>query len=165
MLSIGDKVLYPMHGAGVIQGIEKCEVMGEEKAYYVLKIPFGEMKVMIPMDNVKMIGLREIISQSEVGKVIDVLKEKPQLITTGSWNKRFNANLIKIKSGSIYEVAEVVKNLVLQDRKKKISTGERRLLDTARQILVSELVLACNKDTSTIEQWVYDLLEKNTPEN
>lgn len=164
MLSVGDKVVYPMHGAGVIEGIEECEVMGKIQSYYILMMPFGGMKVMIPLDNVKSIGLREVIGPSEVDKVIQVFKDTPEQ-PVGSWNRRFNANLLKIKSGSIYDVAEVVRNLILQDRMKKISTGERRLLDTAKQILVSELVLACGKDASAVEEWMYELLEKNTPGN
>lgn len=162
MLSVGDKVVYPMHGAGVIDRIEECEIMGVSKSYYVLMMPFGGMKVMIPLDNVKNIGLRGVISESEIERVVAVFQEMPEK-TTGSWNRRFNANLTKIKSGSIYDVAEVVRNLILQDRMKKISTGERRLLDTAKQILVSELVLACNKEPSDVETWMYNLLEKNTP--
>lgn len=162
MLSVGDKVVYPMHGAGIIEGIEDCEIMGENRSYYVLMMPFGGMKVMIPMDNVDNIGLRGIIGQQEVEKVVGVLQTQPEQVT-GSWNRRFNANLLKIKSGCIYDVAEVVRNLVLQDRAKKISTGERRLLDTAKQILVSELVLACDKDATAVETWMYDLLDKNTP--
>lgn len=162
MLNIGDKVVYPMHGAGIIKGIEDCEVLGENKVYYVLMMPFGGMKVMIPMDNVDNIGLRGIIDRKEVDKVVAVLQMQPEQ-TTGSWNRRFNANLLKIKSGNIFDVAEVVRNLVLQDRLKKISTGERRLLDTAKQILVSELVLACDKDASSVETWMYNVLDKNTP--
>lgn len=161
MLHVGDKVVYPMHGAGVIQGIEDCEIMGESKSYYVLMMPFGGMKVMIPMDNVEHVGLRGIIGSEEVEKVVEVLKMKPELTPGSSWNRRFNANLLKIKSGNIYDVAEVVRNLVQQDRLKKISTGERRLLDTAKQILVSELVLACEKDAAAVEKWMYGLLDEN----
>lgn len=165
MLHVGDKVVYPMHGAGVIQGIEDCEIMGESKSYYVLMMPFGGMKVMIPMDNVEHVGLRGIIGEDEVDKVVEVLKMKAELTPGSSWNRRFNANLLKIKSGNIYDVAEVVRNLVQQDRLKKISTGERRLLDTAKQILVSELVLACDKDASAVEQWMYGLFDENASGN
>lgn len=162
MLNIGDKVLYPMHGAGVIQGIEKSDVMGTEKAYYILKLPFGEMKIMIPVDNVAKVGLREIIPRAEAAKVLEVLKTAPrELAKVGSWNKRFNAHVLKLKSGSIYEAAEVLKSLFYQDKKKKISTGERRLFDTAKQILVSELVLVSGKDSQTVEKIVYDSLEEN----
>ena len=164
MLTVGDKVVYPMHGAGVIEGIEECEVMGEIKQYYVLRMPFGGMKVMIPMNNVDSIGLREVIAETEVEKVANVLRE-PLSEVIGSWNRRFNANLFKIKTGNVFDVAEVVKNLVLQDKVKKISTGERRLLDTAKQILISELELACHNDAETVEAWMYTLLEENTPGN
>ena len=162
MLSIGDKVVYPMHGAGIINGIEDCEIMGESRSYYVLKMPLGSMKVMIPIDNVANIGLRDVIPQGEVGKVKVILQGVPEQLA-GSWNKRFNANLLQIKTGDICNVAAVVRNLILQDRSKKISTGERRLLDIAKQILVSELVFACDKEPEAVETWMYDLLDKNTP--
>lgn len=162
MLNIGDKVMYPMHGAGVIQSIEKSSLMGTEQSYYILKLPFGEMKIMIPIDNVAKVGLREVIPSSEASRVLDVLKASPtDLVSSGSWNKRFNANMLKLKTGSIYEAAEVLKNLFCQDKKKKISTGERRLFDTAKQILVSELVMASGKDTDDVEKIVYDSLEEN----
>jgi CarD family transcriptional regulator len=165
MLNVGDKVLYPMHGAGVIQGIEKSNLMGQEKSYYILKLPFGEMKIMIPVESVAKVGLRAIIPKSEAKKVFDVLKAKPKTIATaGSWNKRFNANMLKLKSGSIYEVAELVKNLFCQDKRRKISTGERRLFDTAKQVLVSELMLACDQNNHDVERLVYASLEENIAE-
>ena len=95
-MQIGDKVVYPMHGAGVIESMETREIMGEEKLYYVLKLPMGNMTVMIPVDNVENIGLREISSPQQVEKVKEVLKEKP-VKTQGSWNKRFHANLDQLK--------------------------------------------------------------------
>jgi CarD family transcriptional regulator len=153
-----------MHGAGVIEAVEEHEVLGQRQLYYILTMPYGGMRVMIPMNNAQNIGLREVIGETEVAKVIDVLKNAP-IQVNANWNRRFNVNLSKIKSGNIYEVAEVVRNLMLQDRVKKLSTGERRLLDTARQILVSELVLACNKDLSSIEEWIDGLFQENTPES
>jgi len=164
LLNIGDKVVYPMHGAGVVSGVEQCEVMGENKSYYVLKMPLGNMKVMIPTDNVSSIGLRDVIPQAEVVKVKIVLQSAPEHVA-GSWNKRFNVNLVKIKTGDICNVAAVVRNLILQDRFKKISTGERRLLDVAKQILISELVFACEKEPADIEEWLYNLLENNLLES
>lgn len=161
---VGDKVVYPMHGAGVIEAIEEHEVLGQRQLYYILTMPYGGMKVMIPLNNVANIGLREVISEPEVGRVETILRTV-SLPTIASWNRRFNANLGKIKSGSIFEVAEVVSNLMRQDRQKKLSTGERRLLDTAQHILVSELVLACNKDAVSVEAWIQSLLEENTPGN
>ena len=160
MLNIGDKVVYPMHGAGVIAGIEDCEVLGEGKSYYILQMPMGNMKVMIPTDNVDNIGLRDVIPEEAVDKVRDVLREKPEK-ASGSWNKRFHANLDRMKSGDICDVAAVARNLILQDRQRKVSSGERRLMDLARQILVSELVYACNKTPDEMSGWVDGILAGN----
>ena len=160
MLHIGDKVVYPMHGAGEIAGIEDCEVLGEGRSYYVLRMPLGNMKVMIPTDNVDSIGLRDIISGEDVEKVKDVLMDVPERVM-GSWNKRFHANLERMKSGDICDVAAVARNLILQDRLRKISSGERRLLDLAKQILVSELVYACSKTPQEVEKWMDGLLDHN----
>lgn len=153
MLQIGDKVVYPMHGAGVISAIEDCEAFGETKAYYVLKLPIGNMKVMIPLDNVEHIGLRDVISAEGVTAVREVLQGVPERVA-GSWNKRFHANLSRMKSGDIRDVAAVARNLILQDRQRKISSGERRLLELARQILVSELVYACERTPEEVEDWL-----------
>jgi CarD family transcriptional regulator len=160
LLHIGDKVVYPMHGAGVIAGIEDCEVLGEGRSYYVLRMPLGNMKVMIPTDNVDTIGLRDIISIDDVEKVRDVLTGVPEHVL-GSWNKRFHANLERMKSGDVCDVAAVARNLILQDRLRKISSGERRLLDLAKQILISELVYACGKTPQEVELWMDNLLAKN----
>lgn len=160
LLQIGDRVVYPMHGAGEIAGIEECEVLGEDRSYYVLKMPLGNMKVMIPMDNADNIGLRDIIDEEGVEQVKDVLEEKPERVA-GSWNKRFHANLTRMKSGDICDVAAVARNLFLQDRLRKISSGERRLLDLAKQILVSELVYACDKTPDEVERWIVGILARN----
>jgi CarD family transcriptional regulator len=160
LLHVGDKVVYPMHGAGVIAGIETCEVLGEGKSYYVLQMPMGNMKVMIPTDNVDNIGLRDIISEDKVGEVKDVLEDKPEK-AQGSWNRRFHANLDRMKTGNICDVAAVARNLILQDRQRKVSSGERRLMDLARQILISELVYACDKTPDEVEGWVDGILAKN----
>ncbi len=160
MLHVGDKVVYPMHGAGIISGIEECEVMGESKLYYILKMPLGNMKVMIPTDNVDNIGLRDVISMDDVDEVKEVLHGVPEKVM-GSWNKRFHANLDRLKSGDIRDVAAVTRNLILQDRLRKISSGERRLLDLAKQILISELVYASDKTPETVEKWIDDQLADN----
>lgn len=164
MLTVGDKVVYPMHGAGIIEAIEEHEVLGLKQQYYVMTMPCGGMKVMIPMKNVDNVGLRAVIDTEDVNGVANVLLQSPPQIKT-NWNRRFNVNLSKIKSGSIYEVAEVVRNLTMQDKIKKLSTGERRLLNTARQILISELVLVCDKDEPCVEKWIDDLVDTNTPGN
>lgn len=141
MFNIGDKVVYPMHGAGIIEAIEEKEVLGEKQRYYIMRLPIGDLKVMIPINNVKNIGLRCVIDEAGVDKVLEILQEKKERIVA-SWNRRYRNNLEKIKSGDVYEVAEVVRNLMQRDKEKGLSTGERKMLDSARQILISELVLA-----------------------
>ena len=161
MLKVGDRIFYPMHGAGEISGIEALEVLGEDKSYYVLRMPLGNIKVMIPTDNAEHIGLRDIMSRETVKRVQGVLAAKPER-ATGSWNKRFNANLERMKNGDACDVAAVARNLILQDRQRKISSGERRLLDLAKQILISELVYALEKTPEEVESWMGKILEKNS---
>ncbi len=145
MFNVGDRVVYPMHGAGVIESIEEKEVLGERQKYYIMRLPIGDMKVMIPLENVGDIGLREVINEAEVTKVFELL-EGDQSKMSSNWNRRYRANMEKIKTGDIYEVAEVVRNLYIRDIRKGLSTGERKMLDSAKQILISELVLAENTD-------------------
>ena len=159
-MHIGDRVVYPMHGAGEIAAIEKCDVQGEERSYYVLRMPMGNMKVMIPTANAENIGLRDVIPEAKVQEVRDVLEDKPER-AAGSWNKRFHANLDRMKSGDICDVAAVLRNLTIQDRKRKISSGERRLADLAKQIVVSELVYAVGKPADEVEMWMNDILMHN----
>ena len=141
MFNIGDKVVYPMHGAGVIENIEEKEISGEKLRYYIIKLPMGEMKAMVPLNKVQEVGLRQVIAEGEILKVFEVLKSESSVMPP-NWNHRYRANLEKIKSGSIFEVAEVVRNLSLRDRQKGLSTGEKKMLENARRILLSELVLA-----------------------
>jgi len=141
MFNVGDKVVYPMHGAGIIEAIEEKEILGERKSYYIMRLPMGDMKVMIPTASVDEVGLRQVIGENDVEKVFDILRSDKTRMSP-NWNRRYRANLEKIKTGDIFEVAEVVRNLVLREREKGLSTGERKMLDSARQILLSELVLA-----------------------
>jgi CarD family transcriptional regulator len=153
MFNIGDKVVYPMHGAGIIVGIEEKEIMGQKKRYYVMRMSLGQMRAMVPIDNVSEIGLRQIIDQQELHKVITVLQGRQKVVST-NWNRRYRIHLDKMKSGDIYEVAEVVRNLSLREKEKGLSSGERKMLENARQILISELVLVTDKDEEEIEEWV-----------
>ncbi|RKD33764.1 CarD family transcriptional regulator [Thermohalobacter berrensis] len=141
MFNIGDKIVYPMHGAGVIESIEEKEILGKKRKYYVMKMPIGEMKVMIPVDNIEDIGIREVITQEEVEQVLAVLGDNKSKMPK-NWNRRYRANMDKIKSGDIYEIASVVRNLMIRDKEKGLSTGERKMLSSAKQILISEIVLA-----------------------
>jgi CarD family transcriptional regulator len=158
MFKVGDKVVYPMHGAGVIEAIEEKEVLGSRQRYYIMRLPIGDLKVMIPTDNVSEIGIREIIDDHMVQEVFDVLRgDKTKM--SQNWNKRYRANLEKIRSGDVLEVAEVVRNLSIRDREKGLSSGERKMLDNARQILVSELVLAKSSDQDTISEEIEAALQ------
>ena len=158
MFNVGDKIVYPMHGAGVIESIEEKEILGEKQSYYVLKMPVGDMKVMIPIDNVDEIGIREVINPKEVDKVFAVLGSQTMNVTS-NWNKRYRENMTKIKSGNIYEVAEVVGTLMLRDKEKGLSTGERKMLNSARQILISELVLAKGVNQDEVEDRINDQIK------
>ncbi len=140
---VGDRVVYPMHGAGVIEAIEEQEVLGDRKRYYVMRLPINDMKVMVPCESMKDIGLREVISDQALQKVLDVLRTRKTLMSK-NWNHRYRANMEKIRSGNILDLAEVVRNLSHRDREKGLSTGERKMLDSARQILLSEIILAKN---------------------
>lgn len=161
MFEIGDKVVYPMHGAGTIENIELKEILGEERKYFIMKMPIGEMKVMIPIDNMQEVGVREIISKEEMEEVITILKgdkgKMPQ-----NWNRRFRLNMDKIKSGDIYEIAAVVRNLMLLDKEKGLSTGERKMLNDAKQMLISEMVLVCGLTLEETEELLAESVEFNS---
>jgi len=149
MFNIGDKVVYPMHGAGIIEAIEEKEILGDKKKYYVMNIAVGDMKVMIPMDNVQKVGLRDVIEKGAVDIVFEILTG-PDEAPNANWNRRYRANMDKIKSGNIFKVAEVVRSLLLREKKKGLSTGERRMLESAKQILMSELVMVQGIDTKEV---------------
>ena len=140
MFNVGDYIVYPMHGAGKIDAIEEKDILGEKQSYYILKMP-GEVKVMVPTNKAEQIGVRNIIDKSSADKVFEILEED-QTEMAMNWNKRYRDNMDKMKSGDIYEVADVVRNLSFKQKEKGLSTGEKKMLTNAKQILVSELVLA-----------------------
>ncbi|MGO1370057.1 MAG: CarD family transcriptional regulator [Senegalia sp. (in: firmicutes)] len=158
MFDIGDKIVYPMHGAGIIEGIEEKEILGEKKKYFVMKMPMGEMKVMVPMDNIEDIGIREVISLEELEQVLGVLGDDETKMPQ-NWNRRFRANMDKIKSGDIFEIAAVVRNLLIRDREKGLSTGERKMLNNAKQMLVSEIVLSKDIDEIQADELIEDIVK------
>jgi CarD family transcriptional regulator len=157
MFNVGDRIVYPMHGAGVIMGIEEKDLSGDPEPYYIIKLTSGEMKVMIPVSNGELVGLREVINQDEVNKVLEVLKEKDWKMSQ-NWNRRYRANLEKIRTGCIFNVAEVVSALALRDKEKGLSTGEKKMLENAKQILCSELALAQNIDEHRVEEMIEGFL-------
>ncbi len=159
MYKIGDSVVYPMHGAGVIEDIEQREILGKMQSYYVMRMPIGDMKVMVPMDNAASIGMRDVIGKAQAEKVLDEFRSVETDVIQ-NWNKRFRENMVKIKSGDIFEVSAVVKSLMLRDRQKGLSTGERKMLSNAKQILISEIVVATGIDHSSIEDRLYGMVDE-----
>ncbi len=143
MFQIGEKIAYPMYGAGTITAIVDREVMGETHQYYDVNLPHSKMTVLIPVESTDKVGVRSIISKDEMESVFDTLGGEVDEMPV-NWNRRYRANMEKLKTGDIYVVAAVVRNLVRSDRVKKLSTGEKKLLGTAKQILESELMLAGN---------------------
>lgn len=163
MYNLGDKVVYPMHGAGIIDSMESKEVLGETKNYYVLKMPLGEMKLMIPVDNVNNIGLRNIIDREAVDVVIDILKQGA-VLNDSNWNKRYRDNLLKMKTGDIFEVAQVVRDLTFRDKEKGLSTGEKKMLISAKQMIVSEIALSINEEGISVEEFLDKIINENVPQ-
>jgi CarD family transcriptional regulator len=160
MYNLGDKIVYPMHGAGVIESIEEKEILGEIRKYYVIAMPLGDIKLMVPIDNADDIGVRNIIDYTDVNKVYTVLEQDSE-ITEMNWNKRYRQNLDKMKSGDIYEVARIVRNLAFRNKEKGLSSGEKKMLNNAKQILISELILAEGSSTDFMNSKIEDIIEKN----
>ncbi|MBQ9658068.1 MAG: CarD family transcriptional regulator [Clostridia bacterium] len=149
MFNVGDKVVYPMHGAGTICSIDEKNILGETHYYYTLLMP-GEVKVMIPTDKAEEVGVRNVIDKQSAEKVFSVF-EQNETDMDKNWNKRYRDNMDKMKSGDIYEVADVVRNLSFKQKEKGLSTGEKKMLNNAKQILVSELVLAEHASQNEVE--------------
>ncbi len=152
MYNVGDQIVYPMHGAGTIDSIEEKDIFGEKQSYYILKMP-GEVKVMVPIAKAEQVGVRSVIDKGSADKVFKLL-EQDETEMNKNWNKRYRDNMDKLKSGNIFEIADVVRNLSFKQKEKGLSTGEKKMLNNAKQILVSELVLAENSNTDEIEEMV-----------
>ena len=150
MYSVDDRVVHPMHGASVVQDIVSQKVNGVERRYYVLKLSSGGMTIMVPVDGAEEIGLRGLIDETRADEVIASFATAEVDMTT-NWNKRYRENVMRIKTGDLNEVVKVVKGLILRDRDHGLSTGERKMLLTAKQILISEVVLVKNSSYEQIE--------------
>ncbi|MGM0601939.1 MAG: CarD family transcriptional regulator [Bacillota bacterium] len=164
MYKIGDKVVYPNHGAGTIVSIETKTILDEKKEYYIMKLPIGEMKVMIPVEKVDEIGIRSVIDEQTADEVFDLLRGDKSKMSQ-NWNRRYRANMEKLKTGDIFEVGEVVRNLTIRDQEKGLSTGEKKMLSNARQILISELVLAKDMTEEDIQEKLDKLFAEHEEEN
>ena len=151
MFQVGDKIVHPMHGAGVIDSVVTKKVNGVVRDYYVLKLPVGGMMVMIPTGNCTEIGVRPIVAPAEADKIIDALPAI-EIESDPNWNRRNRENLIRLKSGDLLEVAKVMKSLILRDGERGLSTGERKMLHSAKQILISEIVLSKSVSYESAEE-------------
>ena len=142
MFDIGDRAVYPGHGVGVIEAIEAKAISGREQLFYILRIVDNGMTIMIPTTNIDVVGLREVIPPMEIPKVFQILKEKRISIDIQTWNRRYREYMEKINGGSIFSIAEVLRDLQVLKLEKNLSFGERKILDTARNLLVKELAVA-----------------------
>ncbi len=154
---VGDMAVYPAHGVGEVTSIEAREISGSKQMFYVLQIVDSGMKIMVPTGNVNAVGLREIISEDEVKAVYDILKEKDIVFDNQTWNRRYREYMDKIKTGSVYEIAEVCRDLSRLRRIKELSFGERKMLDTARGLLIKELALAEDRDEDDVADSLEDI--------
>jgi CarD family transcriptional regulator len=152
MFKVGDLAVYPAHGVGVIEKIETQEISGCRQDFYIMRILDNGMKIMIPTNNVENVGLREIITENEVPKLFSILKKREVSSENQTWNRRYREYMEKIKTGSVYEVAEVYRDLIMLKWEKELSFGERKMLDTAKNLLVKEISLARNIDEEQVEK-------------
>jgi len=166
MFKIGDLAVYPAHGVGVIERIENREISGCQEDFFVMRILENNMIIMIPSSNTKNVGLRELIDQTEVSKVFSILKNRDMYVDDNqTWNRRYRDYMDKIKSGSVFEVAEVYRDLSTIKQGKELSFGERKMLDTARSLLVKEISLAKNMKEEDVERDIQSKLFVQTQQD
>jgi CarD family transcriptional regulator len=156
---VGDNVVYPHHGAGVVLTKEARDMMGESRDYLTIKILHNDMTVMVPCDNAHLAGLRRVIDEDQVRRVIEVLSGEVSEMPK-NWNRRFKYNREKIKTGDVFELAEVVRNLAIREWEKGLSTGEKQMYTRAKKILASEFMYALDKDEEGAEEYIDELLEE-----
>ncbi len=152
MFKVGDLAVYPAQGVGVIEAIEKKEIMGSKQLFYIMKILGNGMTIMIPIDSAKAVGLRDVISENEIPEVYKILRDRDITIDKQNWNKRYKEYLEKIKTGSVFEIARVLRDLFMLRYDKDLSFGERKMLDTAKNLLIKEISVASRDEEAKIEQ-------------
>lgn len=152
MFKVGESTVYPAHGIAVIKRIDERTVSGMKKSFYVLQVIESQMTIMVPTDNAESVGLRGIISDQDVSKVYRILKKRDVKIDQTTWNRRYRDYMEKIKTGSIYEIAEVLRDLFMLRHSKDLSFGERKMLDQAKALIVKEISLATKTQETVIEQ-------------
>ena len=159
MFTQGDMAVYPAHGVGVIEKIEAQEISGCQQDFYVMRILDNNMIIMIPTNNVNNVGLRDLIGQTEVTRLYSILKKRDVTIDNQTWNRRYREYMDKIKTGSIYEITEVMRDLMLLRYEKELSFGERKMLDTARCLIVKELAVSQEVEERVIEEEIDEIFE------
>jgi CarD family transcriptional regulator len=157
MFKVGESAVYPAHGIAVIKRIDERDVGGKKKSFYVLQVVENQMTIMVPTDNAEAVGLRSIISDDEVKKVYTILKMRDVKIDQTTWNRRYRDYMEKIKTGSIYEIAEVLRDLFLLRHSKDLSFGERKMLDQAKALIVKEISIARRTQESVVEQEIQQI--------
>jgi len=158
MFQIGAMAVYPAHGVGVIESIQEREVAGFLQSFYIMRLIDTDMIIMIPTSNAQNIGLRTVIDSQAVAEIFEILRERPTRLNQQTWNRRYRDYMDKIKTGSLFRVAEVLRDLTLLKLEKELSFGERKMLDTAKNLLVKELSLVNNKEEDEIEAQLEELL-------
>lgn len=159
MFSVGDKIVHPFHGAGVIQDIVDIEVLGEVKKYYTLALPFTKLQLDIPVDTADSIGIRPVMSPDETEKLYSHLSE-PLMDQEINWNRKHKENLDKLRSGDIFQVADVYKYLRIRDKKRSLSTGEKKLFVNSKNALISEIVLSTGDESSVVSDRFDDIFKE-----
>lgn len=152
MFKVGDLAVYPAHGVGIIEAIENKDIMGCKQLFYVMKILGNNMKIMIPQNGAQSVGLRGLITKEEIPRVYDILKERDVTVDKQTWNKRYKEYWEKIKTGSAYEIAKVLRDLLRLKVDKDLSFGERKMMDTAKNLLVKEISIASDLEETKIEK-------------
>ena len=160
MYSIGDKIVHPMHGAGTIESITTQTVNGNILEYYILKLPANNMTIMVPVSTCDKIGIRGVISRERADALFSLFSTIDIDVDT-NWNKRYRDNIARIKSGDLDELVRVIKSLTYRDFKNGLSTGERKILHSAKQILLSELVLALEKDYNEVDTYLDSVMTES----
>lgn len=155
--SVGDTVVYPHHGAGIVESTQRRELHGEECDYLVLRMTYGDLTLLVPAERCHEVGVRDVVSGEEVERVLDVLRDA-RGERKGSWSRRFKENFEKLRSGDVFQVAEVVRNLTVRNAEGSLSAGERRMLFNAKQLLLSELSVAVGKSEQETDELIREVM-------
>ncbi len=155
--NIGDSFVYPMHGAGTVESIEEKIILGENVSYYNIKLPYGNLLLAVPVENIDKLGVRDVMDVSEVDRLLSYLKCS-SVQNNDVWNKRLRSNMDKLRGGNIYAAADVFKELYFRDIERNLSSGEKKVLNSAKNIMYSELVIACGKSMEEIDEMIMGII-------